>query len=118
MRFLGNLIWMLFGGLLSSIIYFLAGLVLCLTLIFIPFGIQCFKLSVLTFCPFGKHVECNFTRHPVMNVIWLVLGGAGSTAGYAIAGFVFCLTIVGIPFGIQFFKLMRLCAFPFGAKVH
>ncbi len=118
MRFLGNLIWLIFGGLIAAVINFVCGLVLCLTLIFIPFGLQYFKFARLTLTPFGQHVDADISRHLILNVIWLAFGGAASAICFFLIGAILCVTLIGIPFGIQFFKLMRLSVAPFGAKLY
>ena len=117
MRTLGNIIWILFGGLLSSIGYFLLGLLWCVTLIGIPFGLQAFKFAKLVLAPFGKRVVSNFDRHPIGNIIWLILGGFVLSVVHFFVGIIFCLTIIGIPFGLQSFKLAKLSVCPFGATV-
>ena len=117
MRTVGNVIWLIFGGLLTGLIWFLVGLVLCITVIFIPFGIQCFKFAKVSFTPFGKRVRTEFHEHPVMNVIWLILFGWEFTLVYLACGIACCITIIGVPFGIQAFKLAQLSLFPFGADI-
>ncbi len=117
MKAIGNFLWFILFGLIPGIIYFLCGVVCCITLVFIPFGIAYFRIAKLTFLPFGKTVQTDYEAHPVGNVIWLAMGGAGMPVGYAILGGLFCITIIGIPFGKQFFKLMKLSALPFGVTV-
>ena len=117
MRFLGNLIWFLFGGLGGALSFFFTGLLWCITIIGIPFGKQSFKLAGLVLAPFGKTVNGNFGSHPIANLIWFIFGGFAMAIGYLFVGLFFCITIIGIPFGKQAFKLAKLAAFPFGAKV-
>ena len=117
MKTLGNIIWFLLFGLWDGLVCFLLGLACCLTIVGIPFGIAFFRIAKLTFLPFGKKVTTNYTAHPVGNVIWMVLGGAEAAIVYALVGAILCVTIIGIPFGKQCFKLMRLAATPFGATV-
>ena len=117
MKTLGNIIWFLLFGLWDGLVCFLLGLICCVTLVGIPFGIALIRIAKLTFLPFGKKVTTNFSKHPVGNVIWLVLGGAEVALVYAIIGVVLCVTLIGIPFGKQCFKLMKLTALPFGATV-
>ena len=76
MRFIGNIIWFFLGGFINSLLWFLGGLVLCITIVGIPFGMQCFKFAKLNFAPFGKEVHIHFDRHPIVNFIWLFLGSA------------------------------------------
>lgn len=117
MKFLGNLVWILFGGLWLALGWLIMGLLLCITIIGIPLGRQCFKAAKLTLAPFGKQVDLNFSAHPIANVLWLLLGGWEMALGYLFCGIITCITIVGIPFGLQSFKLMKLAFFPFGARI-
>ena len=117
MSCLGNLIWIIFGGLVSAVTYLLLGLIWCITLIGIPFGLQAFKFAGLMIAPFGKQVTLDFNKHPVGNILWLFFGGLGLALLHAILGLIFCVTIIGIPFGLQNFKLAKLALFPFGATV-
>ena len=117
MKTVGNILWFILIGLWDGLIMFLTGIIFCLTLVGIPLGIACFRIARLTFLPFGKTVTTNYESHPAGNVIWMVLGGAQCAVIYAIVGAIFCATIIGIPFGKQCFKLMKLSALPFGAEV-
>ena len=117
MKTLGNIIWLLLIGLWTAIGYFIAGLLFCITIIGIPFGKQCFKLATLVLTPFGKTVRTNFGKHPIANIIWLILFGWEMCLGYLLAGLIFCITIIGIPFGKQCFKLATLSLTPFGANL-
>ncbi len=117
MKLLGNLLWIIFGGLPLAISWFVTGLILCVTVIGIPFGLQCFKFAALTLTPFGKEVRLQFEEHPIMNVIWLLFFGWEMAVAYLISGVICCITIVGIPFGLQAFKMMTLAVFPFGADI-
>lgn len=118
MRILGNLIWLIFGGLINALLWFIFGLILCVTIIGIPFGTQCFKVANLMLLPFGKKVDLNFFKHPIINVIWVILFGWELALSCLTFGLLFCVTIVGIPFGLQWFKFALLSLFPFGAKVN
>ena len=118
MTFLGNLLWFLFGGLLGGLGWTLAGCLWCITIIGIPVGLQCFKFAGLAFFPFGKEIVyggCTFSV--LVNIIWLLLSGLELAIGYVILGCLWCITIVGIPFGKQCFKLAKLALMPFGASV-
>ena len=117
MSCLGNLIWILCGGIFSALYWFVAGVLLSITIIGIPLGKQCFKAAKLTFAPFGKTVIPHFERHPIANTVWVILAGWEIAAYYFAASVVCCVTIVGIPFGLQGFKLMILAFCPFGAEV-
>ena len=118
MKLIANIIWFIFGGLWLGLSWALRGLLLCITIIGIPFGTQCVKASKLTFAPFGKKVTCNFDKHPVANIIWAVLAGWEMALGYLFSGIICCITIIGIPLGLQSFKLMKLAFLPFGATVN
>ena len=117
MKTIGNIIWFLLIGLGSAIGWFFLGLIWCVTIIGIPFGLQAFKMAKLTLLPFGKVVNSNFGKHPIANIIWLVFGGLELAIGFFFVGLIFCITIIGIPFGKQCFKLATLAAVPFGATV-
>lgn len=117
MSCLGNIIWIILGGLVSAVSYLLLGVVWCITLIGIPFGLQAFKFAGLVLAPFGKNVSSDFGKHPIANVIWLIFGGFAVALSHFIVGIVFCVTIIGIPFGLQSFKLGKLACCPFGATI-
>lgn len=121
MSFLGNIIWIIFGGIFIFFQYIFGGLVLCLTIVGIPFGLQCFKFAIVGLAPFGvkisdtsSNVGCLST---IMNIIWLIFGGIGIVLTHLLFGLLFCITIVGIPFGLQHFKLMNLAFSPFGKSI-
>jgi uncharacterized membrane protein YccF (DUF307 family) len=118
MTFLGNIIWLVFGGLLSGLAYMLVGVVLCLTVVGLPFGVQAFKIGIATLAPFGKQVvelpQANSTLRIVFNVLWLVFAGWEIALGHLVWAGVLALTVVGVPFAIQHIKLIPLALFPFG----
>ncbi len=118
MRFIGNVIWFIFGGLILGLMWALLGLVLCITVVGIPLGVQCFKAAKLSFAPFGKKVDIQFSEHPIANIIWAIICGWEMAVVYLFYGIVCCITIVGIPLGLQLFKFMKLALFPFGADIH
>lgn len=119
MSFIGNVIWLLIGGIIAAIAWFIAGLLLCVTIIGIPFGIQCFKIAGFVLWPFGRDIELgNFGAGGlIFNIIWLIVFGWEFAIGHLIIGALFCITIIGIPFGLQHFKLAKLGLIPFGAKI-
>lgn len=116
---LGNLLWIIFGGLISAIGWLIAGVLCCITIIGIPFGMQCFKIAGLVLAPFGRDVQVgNFGAGGLLgNIIWLIFLGWELAVCHMISGAILCATIVGIPFGLQHFKLAQLALVPFGAKV-
>jgi len=121
MKTIGNILWFVLAGLWLSIGYAVAGVVFCITIIGIPFGIQAFKLAGFVLWPFGRTVvrtpESAGLLELVFNVIWLVLVGWGIFIATLTAGLLLCITIIGIPFGIQAFKLSTLALWPFGRTV-
>ena len=117
MKTLGNILWLLFTGLWLGLGYALTDILWCITIIGIPFGKQCFKIAKLAFWPFGTEVHKNFGKHPIANVIWIIFGGLGLCLSFGLAGIIWCITIIGIPFGKQCFKLAGLSIAPFGAVI-
>ncbi|MBQ7390791.1 MAG: hypothetical protein IJW02_06785 [Clostridia bacterium] len=116
MKKLGNFLWCVLGGFLFAAVYFLLGVVLCVTIVGIPFAKQDFKLAKLVFKPFNKNIV--FVRkRPVLNVLWNLCGGIVLAAFYFVLSVVLCVTLVGIPFGKQCFKLAKLSFKPFGRTV-
>ena len=118
MRLLGNILWILLGGLETANLWFLIGCILCITIIGIPFGTQCFKMAGLTIAPFGKTVINNGgLATGIFNIIWALTFGWMLGAIYVFAGLVNLCTIIGIPFGIQSFKMAALAFWPFGSEI-
>lgn len=118
MNTLGNILWFLFGGLLGGILWLLSGCIWCLTIIGIPVGLQCFKFAPLAAWPFGKEIVYGSgTFSFLINIIWIACFGLEMAIFYLIIGCLWCITIIGIPFGKQFFKLAQLSLMPFGAQV-
>ena len=121
MAILLNILWFVLGGFLISLAYILGGILLCLTIIGIPFGIQCFKLSILGMAPFGH--EIRETEPPggclavVMNVIWIILPGLELALIHLFLAAFFAITIIGLPFAAQHLKMTRLAILPFGFRV-
>lgn len=116
-RFIANVIWIIFGGLIGALLWCLAGLILCITVVGIPLGLQCFKFAKISFAPFGKKVKLHFGKHPIVNLIWLVLVGWEMMIVYLFAALLCCITIVGIPMALQALKFSKLALAPFGAEV-
>ena len=117
LRVIANILWVLLGGIWLAVAWFLIGLVLCITIVGIPLGVQCFKAAKISFFPFGKKVVLNSKEHPIANAIWVFVGGWEMALVYFLLGLFNCITIIGLPSGIQCFKIMKLAFFPFGAKV-
>ncbi len=118
MKIIGNILWFILGGLWMGLGWFLIGLLWCITIVGIPVGLQCFKFARLVLFPFGKMIVYGGGAPSLlMNLLWLVFGGLGLAISAALHGLLFCLTIVGIPFGIQCFKFAHLALTPFGSDV-
>lgn len=120
MSLLGNIIWIIFGGLISFLLYVVGGFMLCLTIIGIPFGLQAFKLGFATLAPFGKEqVElpnANSVLRIILNILWLFTFGLGIALNHLFWAFVLAITIIGIPFAYQHLKLSMLALLPFGRE--
>jgi uncharacterized membrane protein YccF (DUF307 family) len=118
MSLLGNILWLIFGGLIAGLGYILGGLLTCLTIVGIPFGIQAMKIGVATFAPFGKEIvelpDANSPLRLILNVIWLVVVGWEIALAHAVSALVLAITIIGIPFAMQHLKLIPLALLPFG----
>ena len=118
MRLIGNLFWILLCGIWMFLAWALIGLLWCITIIGIPIGIQCFKAAGLVLAPFGKTVVYGGGAVSMLiNILWLILGGIELALTTAVWGFVLCVTIIGIPIGLQCFKFAKLALMPFGAQV-
>lgn len=118
MRVISNILWIILGGLIIAIGWALIGLVLCVTIIGIPLGLQAFKMAGLTLTPFGKTVRYGGgVGSTLANIIWVVLVGFWMALSYVGAGLLNCITIISIPFGIQSFKMAKLALWPFGADI-
>ena len=118
MRLLGNILWFILGGFVMAVSWFAAGILWCLTIIGIPVGIQCFKFAALSLWPFGKEIVYHpSTSSFLLNVIWLVFSGWILALEHFIGGILLAITIIGIPFAKQSFKLARLALMPFGAEI-
>ncbi len=121
MSFIGNVIWLIFGGFISGIIYIIGGILVSLTIVGIPFGKQAIKLGLATMTPFGREIEVNeeFDNplNLVFNIIWAILFGWEIAISHFIHGIILGITIIGIPFAKQHFKLIPLALFPFGREL-
>lgn len=121
MNFLGNLIWLIFGGFFAALGYFFGGIILCFTIVGIPFGLQCFKLAGIVLWPFGKKVVSDTSQTGCLsvlaNIIWIIFGGIEVALTHIIMGALLYITIIGIPWGRQHFKLLEISLMPFGKRV-
>lgn len=122
MNLIGNIIWLVFGGFIVFLEYMVSGLLLCMTIIGIPFGIQCFKIGILTLFPFGKSIRevptTSGCLSTIFNILWIVLGGIWIALTHLIFGILLAITIIGLPFAKQHFKLMSLSFTPFGKEIY
>jgi uncharacterized membrane protein YccF (DUF307 family) len=121
MNTLGNLIWLVFGGFVTALGYVIGGAILCFTIVGIPFGLQCFKLAEFILWPFGREAVstkagggCLVT---LLNIIWLLFGGLWIAIAHIVFGLLLFITIIGIPFGRQHFKLVEISLMPFGKRI-
>lgn len=121
MKFLGNIIWLIFGGLAIFLEYMVAGVAMCVTIIGIPFGLQSFKLGILALWPFGAKIShmdyapgCLST---IMNILWLIIAGIWIALTHLLFGILLGITIIGIPWAKQHFKMMSLALTPFGRRI-
>lgn len=121
MKLFGNILWMVLGGLIVALLYWLVGVLYCITIIGIPFGVQLIKFGSFALWPFGHKVKdgpnATGCLSTVFNVIWIVTGWWEIAATHAVFGLICCVTIIGIPFGKQHFKLAWLSLLPFGKEI-
>ena len=121
MNSIGNLLWLLLGGIIVAIIYWIVGLLMCITIIGIPFGVQLFKLGTYALWPFG-HELVDGPNQPgclsiVMNLLWILLGWWQIALLHLGCGLLFCITIIGIPWGVQHLRMALATVFPFGKEI-
>lgn len=121
LRLIGNLLWLLLAGWAMCLSYLVAGALLCITIIGIPFGVAAFRLAFFVIWPFGRIAVHDPDRVPgvsaIANVLWFILAGWWLALGHLVTGVVLCLTIIGIPFGIQSFKLAGLALAPLARRI-
>lgn len=122
MKIIGNIIWLIFGGLESAIGYFTGSIALAITIIGIPLALQTFKMGLLCLWPFGSSVTSASSPSGclalLLNIIWLIFGGILAFLNHVGWGLLLCITIIGIPWGKQHFKLAGLALSPFGKQVN
>ena len=116
MSLLGNIIWLIFGGLITGLGYIIGGLLICVTIVGIPFGVQSIKLGLATFAPFGKEVvveENEGGLSLLFDLVWIILFGWEIAVAHLVAAGILAITIVGLPFARQHIKLIPVAIFPF-----
>ena len=115
---LGNALWFIFGGCICGLSWIFSGILCCITIIGIPLGLQCFKFAGLCFFPFGKEIVFGGGAPSLIaNIIWIIVCGIPLAVEAAVLGALWCITVIGIPFGTQYFKIAKLALMPFGASV-
>lgn len=120
MNLLGNIIWLVFGGLLSALLYIVYGLLLCITIVGIPFGLKIIRLGIFSLAPFGKSIQSDPVSGCMttfFNVVWILLGWWQLAAVHLVFGLILFVTIIGIPLGRQHFKLAGYSLLPFGCRI-
>jgi len=122
MSLIGNLLWVVLGGgIFIFFFYLIGGVVLCLTIVGIPFGVQLLKLSILGLSPFGKEVNTEGSARGflqiIMNVLWWVFGGVEAAIAHLVLALVLAITVIGLPFARQHLKMVKLALVPFGATI-
>lgn len=118
MSFIGNVLWILLGGLIVAVLYFIAGLILCCTIIGIPFGLQLMKIALVALFPFGRDVEIMKNSGCLtigFNILWVVFGWWEIAVVHLIFACILALTIIGIPFAKAHWRLMKMSFLPFGS---
>lgn len=121
MSLLGNILWIIFGGLELAIGYFVGGIMLCITVIGIPFGLQAFKIGAFALLPFGQTTVVrrggSGCLPTLFNVLWIITFGVCLAVAHLLVGLLLCITVIGIPFGLQHFKLAGIALTPFGRDI-
>ncbi len=120
MRFILNVIWLVFGGLILALGYVIAGIICCILIITIPFGIASFRIASYALWPFGRTTVRNPTAgvaSVIGNVIWVIVAGWWLALGHLVSGIAQCITIIGIPLGLANFKLIPVSLFPLGVQI-
>lgn len=125
MRLICNILWFIFGGgFIAGCLWLLAAALCCITVVGIPFGIACVRIASFAFFPFGKQLvpaemvgEGRVVGTTLANILWFLCIGLWQAIAYASAGVAYCLTIIGIPFGIAYFKLCGVAIAPLGKRV-
>lgn len=113
-----NLLWFLTGGIVIGLAWVIVGCLWCVTIIGIPVGLQCFKFASLSFFPFGKNIVYDdSTVSLLLNILWILFSGIELAMVHVVCGLMLCITIIGIPFGMQHFKLAKLALLPFGTSI-
>jgi uncharacterized membrane protein YccF (DUF307 family) len=120
LRLILNVLWLVLSGVWMALAYVVAGLVMCITIIGIPFGVQAFKLAGYALWPFGRALAPTGRRPSLSligNIVWFIFAGWWLAIGHVLSGVALCLTIIGIPLGIGSFKMAGAALVPFGREI-
>jgi len=125
MALIGNILWFVFGGgILAWFLWILAGIVLAISIVGLPFSFAAFRIARFAAFPFGKQLvdvrdlgESQITGTGIANVLWVIFAGVWLFISHAVAGVACCLSLVGIPFGLAHFKLAKVSFAPLGRRV-
>ena len=124
MRLLGNLVWFVFGGFVTGVGWWVAGVLAAVTVVGLPFAVAAFRIGAFTFWPFGRDIVDDPARSEagrlmvlIGNIVWIVLGGLWLAVGHLALALLFAVTIIGIPFALQHLKLARLSLTPYGKRI-
>lgn len=118
MSTLGNILWFFLGGFIVALLYLVAGLLMCITIIGIPFGVQLIKIAGVAICPFGRDVDIMKESGCLsvgFNVLWVLFGWWEIAIVHLVLAAVFAITIIGIPFAKAHWRLMKMSLLPFGS---
>jgi uncharacterized membrane protein YccF (DUF307 family) len=122
MSLIGNLLWFIFGGIFIFFGYMVGGIALCFTIIGIPWGFQCFKLAIFALFPFGSETRVidndSSDINLLLNIIWLIFGGLWIAINHLVWGLILSISIIGLPFGLQHLKMVKLAFTPFGRVIY
>lgn len=117
MKAIGNLFWWIFGGLETAVLWLVLGLLWCLSIVGIKCGLHCIRIGWESLSPLGKIIDTDFDQHPVLNILWLILGGWLLSLLYFLFGLILCLTGIGMPYGMLSAKFSTIARFPFGGTI-
>lgn len=118
MKILGNILWFILGGGIISLLWLIVGIICCCTIVLIPVALQCFKFAGFTLYPFGRTTKNNGKMGSfLLNFLWILVFGWELALASVVIGILWCITIVGIPFGVQCIKFAQLAIMPFGTEI-
>ena len=121
MRLIGNILWLVLGGFLIALGYILGGLLICVTIVGIPFGLKAIQFGLSMLTPFGKETvpaENSGCVSLALNIIWLIFFGWEIAIAHLLSGLLLAITIIGLPFAQQHFKLVPVALFPFSYQLN